>query len=182
VFVLWIPLGFRATCYYYRKAYYRAFFWDPPACSSKAQQREPRSPENYRGERALFVWNNIHRYFLYGSIIVVAFLWYENILAFFPGGSFGSPSGRWCCCSTTSFSRCTPSRATRSGTWVGGNKDCYTCISGGGARRGLHNAVTRINEKGRHALWAWCSLFTVLFADVYIRLLLAGVIENYRIF
>jgi hypothetical protein len=65
---------------------------------------------------------------------------------------------------------------------VGGNKDCYTCISGGGARRGLHNAVTRINEKGRHALWAWCSLFTVLFADVYIRLLLAGVIENYRIF
>ncbi len=27
------PLGFRATCYYYRKAYYRAFFWDPPACA-----------------------------------------------------------------------------------------------------------------------------------------------------
>src|SRR6267143_6409785 len=26
------PLGFRATCYYYRKAYYRAFFLDPPAC------------------------------------------------------------------------------------------------------------------------------------------------------
>jgi hypothetical protein len=46
----------------------------------------------------------------------------------------------------------------------------------------LHNAVTRINENGRHALWAWISLFTVLFADVYIRLLLAGVIENYRIF
>src|SRR4051812_37042418 len=29
--VAWMPLGFRATCYYYRKAYYRAFFWDPPA-------------------------------------------------------------------------------------------------------------------------------------------------------
>src|SRR6266478_621742 len=28
------PLGFRATCYYYRKAYYRAFFLDPPECSS----------------------------------------------------------------------------------------------------------------------------------------------------
>ena len=27
------PLGFRATCYYYRKAYYRAFFLDPPACA-----------------------------------------------------------------------------------------------------------------------------------------------------
>src|SRR5260370_5400604 len=27
------PLGLRATCYYYRKAYYRAFFLDPPACA-----------------------------------------------------------------------------------------------------------------------------------------------------
>ena len=24
--ILWIPGGFRATCYYYRKAYYRSFF------------------------------------------------------------------------------------------------------------------------------------------------------------
>ena len=93
VFVLWIPLGFRATCYYYRKAYYRAFFWDPPACQSKAQQREPRSPENYNGERALFVLNNIHRYFLYGSIFVVAFLAYEAVLSFSPGGSFGMTIG-----------------------------------------------------------------------------------------
>src|SRR5215831_12868723 len=27
------PLSFRVTCYYYRKAYYRAFFLDPPACA-----------------------------------------------------------------------------------------------------------------------------------------------------
>src|SRR5258708_7051305 len=27
------PLGFRATCYYYRKGYYRAFFLAPPACA-----------------------------------------------------------------------------------------------------------------------------------------------------
>jgi hypothetical protein len=24
--ILWVPGGFRATCYYYRKAYYRSFF------------------------------------------------------------------------------------------------------------------------------------------------------------
>ena len=182
VFVLWIPLGFRATCYYYRKAYYRAFFWDPPACSSKAQQREPRSPENYRGERALFVWNNIHRYFLYGSIIVVAFLWYENILTFFPDGSFGVTVGTLVLLLNNVFLSLYTFSCHSFRHLVGGNKDCYTCIGGGGARRGLHNAVTRINENGRHALWAWISLFTVLFADVYIRLLLAGVIENYRIF
>ena len=31
--ILGVPLGFRATCYYYRKAYYRSFFWSPPACA-----------------------------------------------------------------------------------------------------------------------------------------------------
>ncbi len=33
ILILWAPPGFRATCYYYRKAYYRAFFLDPPACA-----------------------------------------------------------------------------------------------------------------------------------------------------
>ena len=28
--ILWAPGGFRMTCYYYRKAYYRVFFLDPP--------------------------------------------------------------------------------------------------------------------------------------------------------
>src|SRR6476659_4633739 len=31
--ILWMPGGFRLTCYYYRKAYYRAFFLDPVACA-----------------------------------------------------------------------------------------------------------------------------------------------------
>src|SRR5262249_40009295 len=30
--ILVFPLAFRTTCYYYRKAYYRAFFLDPVAC------------------------------------------------------------------------------------------------------------------------------------------------------
>jgi len=31
--VLWAPGGFRLTCYYYRGAYYKAFWADPPACT-----------------------------------------------------------------------------------------------------------------------------------------------------
>ena len=31
--ILIFPLGFRLTCYYYRKAYYRAFWLSPPACA-----------------------------------------------------------------------------------------------------------------------------------------------------
>ena len=46
---------------------------------------EPRHA--YRGEQSLpLIIQNVHRYFLYGSIIVVAFLWLEAIRAFFPDG------------------------------------------------------------------------------------------------
>src|SRR5690349_7446735 len=38
--ILISPLLFRTTCYYYRKAYYRAFFWDPPACAVGEAQRK----------------------------------------------------------------------------------------------------------------------------------------------
>ncbi|MGI8849286.1 MAG: succinate dehydrogenase, partial [Pyrinomonadaceae bacterium] len=31
--ILWAPAGFRFTCYYYRGAYYKAFWADPPACA-----------------------------------------------------------------------------------------------------------------------------------------------------
>lgn len=185
--VLWIPLGFRATCYYYRKAYYRSFFWDPPNCSETAQKHEPR--KEYNGERALFVLNNIHRYFLYASIIVVAFLWYEAALAFFPGGSFGITVGTLILLinivlvSAYTFS-CHSFRHL-----VGGNKDCNSCVngrpssSGGGAvrrfRRKTYNGVSRINKS--HASWAWYSLFSLLIADIYIRLLQAGVITDLQI-
>ena len=31
--ILWAPVGFRLTCYYYRGAYYKAFWADPPSCA-----------------------------------------------------------------------------------------------------------------------------------------------------
>ena len=31
--ILWAPGGFRFTCYYYRGAYYKAFWADPPSCT-----------------------------------------------------------------------------------------------------------------------------------------------------
>src|SRR5258706_1893972 len=52
------PLSFRITCYYYRKAYYRAFFLDPPACS--VGERKGRG---YSGETKFpFILPNLHRY------------------------------------------------------------------------------------------------------------------------
>lgn len=172
--VLWIPLGFRLTCYYYRKAYYRAFFWDPPNCSSKAQQREPRSPEHYNGERTLWVFNNIHRYFLYGAIVVVAWLWYETIRAFFPGGTLGITLGsviflvNVILLSGYTFG-CHSMRHLS-----GGRTDCYSCVRGGNARRKAFGWVSVLNN--RHMFWAWASLFSVWGADVYVRLLMVHII------
>ena len=65
--VLIFPLGFRLTCYYYRKAYYRAFWLSPPACAVA----EPHGA--YSGETRLpLILNNIHRYFWYAAVVVGA--------------------------------------------------------------------------------------------------------------
>jgi hypothetical protein len=74
--ILWMPGGFRLTCYYYRKAYYRAFFLDPVACAVG----EPR--DEYAGETRLLLFQNIHRYFLYVAIVFIFILSYDAIHTF----------------------------------------------------------------------------------------------------
>ena len=60
--ILIFPLAFRMSCYYYRGAYYKAFWSDPIACTVG----EPRS--GYRGEAKLpLIIQNAHRYALYFS-------------------------------------------------------------------------------------------------------------------
>ena len=117
-FVIWVPLGFRATCYYYRKAYYRSFFLSPPACAVAGPRRR-----RYRGEAAFpYVLMNAHRYFLYLATIVLGFLCYDAVRAFFFRARTArcisaSASGRSCWSPTSSSSRCSRSAATRFATW-----------------------------------------------------------------
>ncbi len=67
--ILWAPGGFRLTCYYYRGAYYKAFWSDPPSCAVG----EPR--KSYRGEATFpLIMQNIHRYFLYFALVFIVFL------------------------------------------------------------------------------------------------------------
>ncbi|MEZ5313300.1 MAG: hypothetical protein R2862_06385 [Thermoanaerobaculia bacterium] len=61
--ILPFPAGFRLTCHYYRGAYYKAIWQDPPACTVG----EPR--KKYRGENSFpLIAQNIHRYFYFGLI------------------------------------------------------------------------------------------------------------------
>src|SRR5438046_2357090 len=67
--ILPIPAFFRFTCYYYRGAYYKAFWADPPSCTVG----EPR--KNYRGEHSFpLVLQNIHRYMLFISVGILLIL------------------------------------------------------------------------------------------------------------
>ena len=67
--ILPFPAGFRLTCYYYRGAYYKSFWADPPNCTVG----EPR--KSYRGERFLpLVIQNVHRYFLYAALVFLVIL------------------------------------------------------------------------------------------------------------
>ena len=60
--VLPFLLGFRLTCYYYRRAYYRAFWQSPPACAVA----EPHA--KYTGETSFpLIFQNLHRYFFAGG-------------------------------------------------------------------------------------------------------------------
>jgi hypothetical protein len=75
--ILIFPLGFRLTCYYYRKAYYRGFWASPPACGVS----EPH--QKYSGEtRFPLILQNIHRYFFYAALPVAGILTYDTVLAF----------------------------------------------------------------------------------------------------
>ncbi len=169
------PLGFRVTCYYYRKAYYRAFFLDPPACAVG----EP-GEHRYRGETAFpLILQNLHRYFLYLALIFLVILWYDAIRAFSFGGRFGIGvgslvlSGNIILLTLYTFS-CHSLRHL-----VGGNVDCFSCAAFGRSRYAAWRGAGVLNE--RHMLFAWLSLLSVGFADLYVRLVASGAVRDFRL-
>jgi hypothetical protein len=63
---------------------------------------------------------------------------------------------------------------------AGGGLDCFSCSQSGRARFGLWRVVSWFN--GRHATWAWISMFSVVIAEVYVRLLQAGMPDPHLLF
>jgi hypothetical protein len=173
--ILAFPLGFRVTCYYYRKAYYRAFFFDPPACAVG----EP-AHRNYRGEsRFPFILQNIHRYFFLGAVIFLCFLWYDAIRAFWFEGHFYLGLGSLVLVVNVTLLTL---YAFSCHSWrhlVGGKLDCFSCAAFGKARHGAWKRTSFLNE--RHMLFAWLSLFSVGLADFYVRMVACGAIKDLRL-
>ena len=83
--ILIFPAGFRFTCYYYRGAYYKAFWADPPGCAVG----EPRG-KSYLGERFFpLVFQNLHRYFMYAAVVYIFILGWDAIQGFMFADGFG---------------------------------------------------------------------------------------------
>ena len=185
--ILGVPLGFRATCYYYRKAYYRAFFLDPVACSVGEARHD------YRGETKLFLFQNLHRFFMYLAVILIFILSYDVFLAtrwpvagvlaagtMAPGPrEFGIGVGTLLMTVNVVLLAAYTFGCHSLRHLVGGSVDCFSCARAGRTRYRLWRWVSVLNKN--HMLWAWCSLFSVALTDLYIRLCGAGVITDLRI-
>jgi hypothetical protein len=175
--VLWVPGLFRLTCYYYRGAYYKSFWADPPSCAVS----EPR--KRYRGEQSFpLIMQNVHRYFLYLAMLFLVFLafdvwkamWFED--AGTGGKRFGIGVGTLVLAANVVLLSGYTFGSHSLRHLVGGFRDepskspfchkswrCVSCLN------------------SRHQLWAWISLFCVGFADIYVRLCAMGVWTDWRI-
>jgi hypothetical protein len=170
--VLPFPLGFRLTCYYYRKAYYRSFWWAPPACAV----RDARA--RYSGETKFpLILQNIHRYFFYLALPFPVILLWDGIQGFHFRDGWGMGLG----------SLVLVVNAVLLGLYT---LSCHSCrhLCGGQVDR-FSKAPVRFRLwrwtsalNARHMLYAWISLVFVALTDLYVRLVATGTIHDPRFF
>jgi hypothetical protein len=171
--ILWIPIGFRATCYYYRKAYYRFYFADPPGCAVG----EPTVHRRFALENAFpFILQNLHRYFLYLAFIPLFFLWVDAAQAFVPASGPRIGLGGLLFLVNVSLLTGYSLSCHSLRHIVGGRLDCFSCSRPRQVRHGLWRGLSFLNR--HHMAFAWSSLLTVTLADLYVRLLAVGVIVD----
>ncbi len=173
LFLLAFPGSFRFSCYFCRRTYYRAIFGTPPACAAKEVMRRA---TKYTGEREFpLALNNLHRYTLYAIMVFVAFHWYHLFEAFRFGADerFGIGVGTIVfgidavMLSLYVFS-CHSFRHL-----VGGVVNKFSNAPG---RHAVWEKVTALNEN--HGRFFWLSLYSVGLADLYVRAVCAGTIQD----
>ncbi|MBI4519584.1 MAG: succinate dehydrogenase [Gemmatimonadetes bacterium] len=174
--ILWAPGGFRLTCYYYRGAYYKAFWADPPSCTVG----EPRS--RYRGEQAFpLILQNVHRYFLYvalGFLLVLLSDVWKALWFAAPDGSvsFGIGIGTLVLAANVTLLGGYTFGCHSLRHLTGGRLDA---VGERPVRAKAYACASCLNR--RHMLWAWASLFSVGFSDLYVRLCSMGIWTDVRL-
>ncbi len=169
--VLLGPVPFRATCYYYRRAYYRSWFLSPPACAVGDAGRR------YNGETVVPFWfNNLHRFAMYAALIFVPILWWGAIRSFYYKGDIGIGLGSVILVVNAYLLMMYTFSCHSLRHWIGGGLDCFSCSRFRQTRKRLWDYVSRWNLS--HRAFAWTSLIFIVFTDVYIRLVANGTITD----
>jgi hypothetical protein len=175
--ILPFPAGFRLTCYYYRGAYYKAFWSDPMSCTVG----EPR--KSYWGERYFpLIIQNVHRYFMYAALVFIIILGSDAVKAMFfvdpvtGVRHFGIGVGTIVLTINVILLGGYTLGCHSLRHLVGGYLDR---LSGAPVRKKTYDCVSCLNRG--HMTWAWCSLFWVAFTDIYIRLCSMGIWHDWRI-
>jgi hypothetical protein len=169
--ILVFPLSFRLTCYYYRKAYYRAFALTPPGCAVQGIREG-----KYNGEVKLLVFQNLHRFALYFALLFLFFLSYDAIISFSKNGQLGIGVGSVIQTVNVVLIVGYTLGCHSLRHLVGGRRNDFSCGPGADLSYKLWLGCTRLNA--RHMFWAWASLLFVGFTDLYIRLCAMGVITD----
>ncbi len=166
-------LGFRLSCYYYRRAYYRAFWRAPAACAV----REPHA--RYTGEtRFPLTMQNLHRYF-FGFTAGVSVLNTYDLIQAFHGKTGGVGLGLGTLIMLVNVVL----------LWAY-TLGCHSCrhITGGRLRHFSAHPVrywiwTQVSKlNARHMQFAWITLGTLMLTDLYILLVASGTISDLRFF
>ena len=176
--ILWAPGGFRMTCYYYRGAYYKAFWADPPSCAVG----EPR--KTYWGERSFpLILQNVHRYFMYLALLFLVFLsidvwkalWFTDPATGVE--TFGLGVGTLVLAINVILLGSYTLGCHSLRHLVGGR---LNVMFDRPVQRAAHDCVSCLNR--RHMLFAWMSLCWVGFTDVYVRLCSMGILTDLMLF
>lgn len=173
-FILLFPASFRMTCYYYRKAYYRALTASPPACSVGPLAATRRQ---YRGETAWLLFQNLHRYALYVALVFIGILAHDAWLSFFREGRLGIGVGSLVLTLNVVVLSSYTLGCHSLRHLIGGRENC---LSRGrqGLRYRLYCQVSHLNS--RHQRFGWMSLFGVMATDLYVRLVSMGVLKDFN--
>ena len=175
--ILPFPALFRFTCYYYRGAYYKAFWADPIACTVG----EPR--KRYLGERSFpLIMQNINRYFLYVALVFLVILatdvwkalWFTDPAT--GAKSFGIGVGTLVLAANVVLLGCYTLGCHSMRHIVGGYLDR---LAGRPIRKAAYDCSSCLNRW--HMKWAWMSLFGVALTDLYVRLCSMGVLTDWRL-
>ncbi|MBT3648724.1 MAG: succinate dehydrogenase [Flavobacteriales bacterium] len=172
--ILAIPGVFRFTCYYYRKAYYRAFTGTPPACAVGALPRKGKT--GYKGETGLMRVQNIHRITMYFALFYIVVFFYDAYLSFFRAGELGVGIGSLLILGNPIMLAAYTFGCHSIRHLVSGRRDCYSCGMGGEISHQNGKVATWLNQ--RHERFAWISMIWIVVADLYIRLVSMGYIVD----